>query len=763
MPVKKHTFFHIILWTVGAIVFGASFSAGVASLAGAFYGDAIQPARFFVEELLFDKSGKTNAVVSTTTNALDGGATAAIVPLTGRAVRVDFEIGEVALFKDGALLSRMQTLSMPDPFSPWRVPQGVYPVLRTEASHFSPLAEASFENSVLFAENGLIRAVATTTALGGGIALSAPDAESLFSFALPGTPIVVLNEIPEQRALSYAAALIPEKALAPPRVSARVALVADVDTGEVLFQKASDEARPIASITKLFTALVAKEKLALKEKITVSREAFSAYGGNGGLSPGDTFYAEELLYPLIIESSNDAAEALAESAGRAEFISAMNGLVKKLGLEHTTLLDPSGLSPKNVSTADDLFRFAQILLSAEGGSQPKADGPQAHSSGGKEYTDILAITKILAYELPQGTLREWPRIWRTNNEFVRDGNPYLLGTKNGYTDEALQTTLSLFALPVSETQEKRVAVILLGSSNREGDAAALLRYAGATTLYKNPQFAESFRKRAADYAAKTEKENPEFRLALLGTLRAEDAVAIGNAFSYLKSYDAVLADVSGIVADTGYNIVGESARRTPTAFLEELRTLGVDVVNVANAHAGDWGRGAFGEYVRTLKEKNFLVAGGSGEVAERRQTPLITRGGVSVAFLSFSDEGPEWLSQDEYLPSILSAKDPHFREIIENAARAADHLVVSIAFSAGGGPLSGGDGISSEDSAARKKELTRDALAAGARIVADASLPEEGAIFYNLAGVAASPLPSLSGKHISEIVFDKNSVKEILF
>src|SRR3989344_5695530 len=283
MSVKKHTFFHIVLWTVGAIVFGASFSAGASSLAGAFYGDAIQPARLFIEEVLFGKSGKTNAVVPTTTNAPDG-VTAAVIPTVGRAVRVDFETGEVALFRDGVLLSRMQALSMPDAFSPWRVPQGIYPVLRTEATHFSPLAEASFRNAVLFAENGLIRASATTTAL-GGIALSESDAESLFSFALPGTSVVVLNEIPERRAISYAAALIPEKASTPPRVSARVALVADVDTGEVLFQKASDEARPIASITKLFTALVAKEKLAPKEKITVSREAFSAYGGNGGRFP----------------------------------------------------------------------------------------------------------------------------------------------------------------------------------------------------------------------------------------------------------------------------------------------------------------------------------------------------------------------------------------------------------------------------------------------------------------------------------------------
>jgi len=59
-----------------------------------------------------------------------------------------------------------------------------------------------------------------------------------------------------------------------------------------------------------------------------------------------------------------------------------------------------------------------------------------------------------------------------------------------------------------ELQVKYIRDVEKIKYNREGDAAALLRYAGATTLYKNPQFAESFRKRAADYAAKTEKENP---------------------------------------------------------------------------------------------------------------------------------------------------------------------------------------------------------------------------------------------------------------
>lgn len=692
-------------------------------------------------------------------------------PAHGKAVRIDLENGSITLYENGNLFKNFSAVAVPDEFSLWRVPQGVYPVRARAEEHYSSLAGSSFPYAILFSDNGLIYgaeknaeqtrnrrgtdaedtaevfanrqaasagAAAPKKDAGAGIALKAEDAAVLFDFADAATEVIVLNEIPESRVPRYEDVLSGGSALphTTPRISARAALAADLDTGKIFFEKSPDLVLPIASISKLFTAVIAEELLSPEKIVRISSQSFATYGGSGELSVGDTFSAQELLYPLLLESSNDVAEAFAEEAGREKFIAAMNALAGRLGLPHTSFKDPSGLSSGNIGTARDLFRFAQFLLSA--------------SSGEKEHADILAISKTSSFEAPANDLRAWARTWRNNNEFVRDGNPYLIGTKNGYTDEAAQTTVSLFALPISETKERRVAVVLLGSNNREGDARALLKESGKGTLYGNADFADEFRKKAEEYALEKEKQAPEFRLAIVGVPSPEDlpqdVSRIFDAILYLKSYDAIFANVEGIIADTGYNVAGEDAVRAPRDLLSALATLGVDVVNVANAHAGDWGRGAFGDNMRLLEESGISVAGGSDGAASKGRPVVIERGGVKVGFLSFSDSGPEWLAEDDYLPSLLSAKDPSFEKRINNAARDVDHLVVGIAFG----------GRETALSQERKVELAHRSIDAGARAVvwfspSENAAPEPyhgGLVFYGQKNFDPE-----------EMIFDKKSIK----
>lgn len=730
---------------------GVFLSAGIFSAVGILYKDAFSGAGMLtqiVSKITADKSipEKEAAVVKDVPRA-------ASIPAQGKAIRVDLENGNIALYEDSQFLKSFSAVAIPDEFSPWRIPQGAYAVKALEAEHYSPLAGTSFPNAVLFSDNGLIRAETNNdgqAAAGvafaekneaAGIVLSAENAAELFDFADEATEVIILNEVPESRVISYDEALRGENAAlsrASPRISARAALAADLDTGEVFFEKLPDLALPIASISKLFTAVVAEELLPLGKIVRISPRVLATYGGSGELSIGDAFSVRELLYPLLIESSNDVAEAFAETAGREQFIAAMNALAEKLGLTHSSFKDPSGLSFGNTSTARDLFLFAQFLLSAEGGS----------SSGGKEHADILTISKTPIFKAPANELRAWARTWRSNNEFVRDGNPYLIGSKNGYTDEAAQTTVSLFALPVSETKARRVAVILLGSHNREGDALALLKESGGGTLYKKDSFADVFRKKAENYAREKEKQSPEFRLAFIkvppAALVPENASKIFESLLYLKSYDAVVADIEGIFSDTGYNIAGDTAVRAPREILREFLTIGVDVINVANAHAGDWGRSAFGDNVQMLEEKSFLVAGGSIGAADRWKAPVIESGGVRVGFLDISDTGPDWLSEEEYLPSIFSAKDPLLASAIRESARDADHLVVSIT-----------SDDARDDAVARREALARATIDTGARVVVVLSSAGEpyqetykgGMIFYGQRSL--TPL---------EIVFDKKGI-----
>ena len=238
-----------------------------------------------------------------------------------------------------------------------------------------------------------------------------------------------------------------------------------------------------------------------------------------------------------------------------------------------------------------------------------------------------------------------------------------------------------------------------------------------------------------------------FRLAVLGMPNEEnipaDASRLFENLFHLKSYDAVFASLNGVFEEQGYNIAGESAVSVPRELLYGLETLGVDVVAVAGAHAGDWGRSAFGAHVRTLKDDGFLVAGGSEGEGDTWQTSVIEKNGIKLGFLNVSDAGPEWLAEDTYLPSIYSAKDPRFAERVREAATGVDHLVVAIAFP-------------EEEGAPRAQALAREAIDAGARVVVGSSFAEnpiketykDGIIFYGQKELVPQ-----------EIVFNKEGIK----
>ena len=99
---------------------------------------------------------------------------------------------------------------------------------------------------------------------------------------------------------------------------------------QILFKKNSDSKLPIASITKLVSASVVSENYDLNLPITISEEAVAQDSDSGQLKTGEVFQAKELLYPLLIESSNDAAYAFAEVIGAQNFVDLMNLELKKL-------------------------------------------------------------------------------------------------------------------------------------------------------------------------------------------------------------------------------------------------------------------------------------------------------------------------------------------------------------------------------------------------------------------------------------------------
>jgi D-alanyl-D-alanine endopeptidase (penicillin-binding protein 7) len=142
-----------------------------------------------------------------------------------------------------------------------------------------------------------------------------------------------------------------------------MAAVADADTSQLLYAKNPDQVTPIASITKLMTAIVIlAAKLPLAEVLTVSDEDVDELKGTGSaLSVGSRLTREDLLHIALMASENRAAACLSRyyPGGRAAFIEAMNRKARELGMENTHFANPNGLTAENVSTAWDLVKLVK--------------------------------------------------------------------------------------------------------------------------------------------------------------------------------------------------------------------------------------------------------------------------------------------------------------------------------------------------------------------------------------------------------------------
>ncbi len=142
-----------------------------------------------------------------------------------------------------------------------------------------------------------------------------------------------------------------------------VALVQDAASGEAILAKNSDAVLPIASITKLMTAMVLLDaRVDLAQRVVVSEEDLDTMKGTRSrLRPGSVLTRDELLLLALMASENRAAAALARTypGGSDAFVRAMNAKAQALGMQDTRFSDPTGLSSENVSSAQDLARLVQ--------------------------------------------------------------------------------------------------------------------------------------------------------------------------------------------------------------------------------------------------------------------------------------------------------------------------------------------------------------------------------------------------------------------
>ena len=241
-------------------------------------------------------------------------------------------------------------------------------------------------------------------------------------------------------------------------VTSREYLVGNILTGKVYLSSHPDTVVPIASISKLFTSLVARQFMTPTTTVTITQQALDVYDGKYGILPGEQFTVNELYYPLLLQSNDSVGEALALTYGGGSttnaFVAKMNDYASEIGMSKTHFEDPTGLSENNVSTANDLFTLAQFLYE---------DQQSTHLF----EPDFFAMTKLPSESV--GTTSDHGSHTFVNiNPFV--GYPDFLGGKTGRTYEAGETLLTIFAY-----QDEPIVVITLHSDYgmRQYDTQAL--------------------------------------------------------------------------------------------------------------------------------------------------------------------------------------------------------------------------------------------------------------------------------------------------
>ena len=236
---------------------------------------------------------------------------------------------------------------------------------------------------------------------------------------------------------------------APPGVRARAFLVVNGSTGEVLAQRNAHARLPVASITKLMTVLVALDRAhGLRQVVDVDRDASDVGESTINLRAGERISVHDLIEAALIQSANDAADALADASGnRSAFVDAMNARARKLGLRDTTFVRPDGLdAPGHLSSAWDVTRLARVAMHV----------PFVRQTVRRRTASIAGGRSLFTWNDLLGSF------------------PGVIGVKTGHTDAA-----GWCEVAAAQEPGTTIYATILGSpsrAQRNADLAALLRW-----------------------------------------------------------------------------------------------------------------------------------------------------------------------------------------------------------------------------------------------------------------------------------------------
>lgn len=233
-----------------------------------------------------------------------------------------------------------------------------------------------------------------------------------------------------------------------PAITAQGAIVLDRDTQQIMFAKNIHIRRPPASVMKIVTAMVALDQASPLRTVTVSQRAANMEPDKMGISAGEKLTVEQLLYGMLLDSGNDAAEALADGLGGHDaFVALMNAKARSLGLKDTHFVDPAGLDEANYTTPYDMAVLADAALSG--------------------YPTIRKVVSTKQITIQSSPTHKW--FQPTNLNLLLWDYPGTYGMKVGYTDAAEYTIIL-----ACQRKGHNLMVVLLGSKAHFTEGRELL-------------------------------------------------------------------------------------------------------------------------------------------------------------------------------------------------------------------------------------------------------------------------------------------------
>jgi D-alanyl-D-alanine carboxypeptidase len=256
----------------------------------------------------------------------------------------------------------------------------------------------------------------------------------------------------------------------PPKVSAVEWAVYDETADVMLATWNANDRRPMASVTKIMTAMIVLDEASLDEIVTVPASAASARGSTAGLVAGEEWTVYDLLVAMLVRSGNDAALTLAWHVGDGSieaFVEKMNARAVELGMSDTHFMNPNGLDhAEHYTTANDLVTMIVASL---------------------DYPEIGQITRIKTIKLPADPTGKARQVHNTNR--LLGTYPGVVGLKTGDTPYAKKVLLG-----VTERGPRRIITVVMGSDDHFSDSRELIdwgyRTYGLSDRWLRPFFSE---------------------------------------------------------------------------------------------------------------------------------------------------------------------------------------------------------------------------------------------------------------------------------